>query len=167
MTDTQPRARYWRWLRDIFLVLVVVFGVQWWQSRDLPLGAAPSLAGADLQGQPLALLNQQGKPVLVHFWATWCPICRLEEGSIASIAEDHAVLTVATNSGSAEEVAAYLKEQGVDFPVILDESGDLARRWNVHGVPASFVINDEGDIDYAAVGYSTELGLRARLFLAR
>jgi len=155
-----------RWARDILLVVLVVAGVQWWQARDMTRGEAPPLAGPSLSGQPMSLAQHQGEPVLVHFWATWCPVCRLEEGSIASIAEDHAVISVATTSGDAGELQAYLDQQGLQLPVMLDESGDLARLWNVLGVPATFVVNSDGLIEYATRGYSTELGLRLRLALA-
>jgi len=156
-----------RWLRDLLIFAVIMLGIQWWQARDLPKQvAAPNLAGMSLSGEPMILSNWLGQPVLVHFWATWCPICRMEEGSIASIAKDYPVIAVATSSGTPTEIATYLREQGVSFPVILDESGDIARHWNVNGVPASFVINSSGEISYATMGYSTELGLRWRLYQA-
>lgn len=157
---------YWRWLRDLVIVIAVVLLVQWWQSRDMPRGEAPSLAGASLTGEPVSLAQYRGKPVLVHFWATWCPICRLEEDSIASIAEDHPVIAVATNSGTSEEIAAYLQEQGITLPVLMDEAGDQARNWGVVGIPASFIVDSKGNITYATAGYSSEWGLRARIALA-
>jgi peroxiredoxin len=54
----------------------------------------------------------------------------------------------------------------LSFTVLMDESGVLARRWGVRGVPATFIIDSEGRVDYAGQGYSTELGLRLRLWLA-
>lgn len=104
--------------------------------------------------------------MLVHFWASWCPVCRLEQDSIASIAGDRQVITVATTSGTAEEVAAYLAGEGLSMPVLLDEDGEIARRWGVSGVPATFIVNMAGDITHAGMGYSSEPGLRLRLWLA-
>ena len=66
--------RYLRWARDILILLLLVAAVQWWQARDMPRGPAPSLAGGGLNGEPMALANHRGEPVLVHFWASWCPI---------------------------------------------------------------------------------------------
>ena len=161
------KSKWQRWLRDLGILLLVVFAIQWWQARDLPKEViAPSLAGASLVGEPMALSNWKGQPVLVHFWASWCPVCRLEEGSIASIAEDYPVIAVATTSGTADEIQAYLAKQGINFPVMMDESGDIARHWGMRGVPATFVIDSAGKIDYATMGFSTELGLRIRLALA-
>jgi peroxiredoxin len=162
----QKSPRYRRWARDILILLAVFLAIQWWQARDMPRGEAPALLGLDLEGQPLALSAYRGQPVLVHFWATWCPVCRLGNDSIARIAEDHAVISVATTSGTAAELRAFLEENGLRMPVLLDESGELARQWKVRGVPATFVVDSAGLIDYAGMGYSSEIGLRVRLALA-
>jgi len=160
-----PSRRWLRWLRDLALLALVFFAVQWWQSRELVVGSAPPLNGLLLDGTPFQLDPSAG-PYLVHFWATWCPICKLQQGSIASIAEDQSVMTVALASGSAEEVAEYLRDEGVGMPVLLDDEGALAATWGVQGVPASFVIATDGNIAYAGKGYSSEFGLRLRLWWA-
>jgi len=160
------RKRYWRWVRDIAIVGVIVVAIQWWQTRDMPRGEAPPLAGAGLQGEPISLATHRGQPVLIYFWAEWCPVCSVTSGNIASISEDYAVITVATTSGNAAEVSAYLNEKELVMPVVMDEAGDLARQWGVFGLPGIFVIDSEGSIDYATMGYSTEIGLRVRMALA-
>ena len=154
------------WAINLALILAIFLGVQWWQSRPLASGAAPPLAGLRQDGTPVDLAELRGRPVLVHFWATWCPICKLSIGGVASIAQDHPVLTVAMQSGDAAEVRAYLAEHGLSFPVLIDEDGRLAARWGVRGVPANFVLNAAGQISYASQGASTETGLRARLWAA-
>jgi peroxiredoxin len=162
-----PRKRRWRrWVRDIALLLLVLVAVQWWQTRDAPSGPAPALTGQLLDGRLVSLADYRGRPVLVYFWATWCPVCRLSQGSIDALAQDHAVLAVASNSGDAAEIAAFMREEGLSFPVLLDEAGDLGRRWQVRGVPTSFVVDAAGHIAHVAVGYTTGIGLRARLWLA-
>ena len=163
---TKPKRPWQRWLIDIGLIFVVVFGVHLWQTRNLPVGAAPGLQGKMLSGEKSALQDLRGKPVLVHFWATWCPICRTEEGSIDSLAEDYTVLTVATGSGSAAEISSHLSENKLNFPVMMDEDGMLGMAWGVRGVPSSFIVDAHGQIRYIAVGYTTELGLRVRMWLA-
>ena len=123
-------------------------------------GTAPALQGVSLAGQPYTLPAHPARPVLVHFWATWCPICRAEQGSIAAIAHDYPdVITIAMQSGKPEEVAGYLRAQGVDFPVVNDASGNLSNAWGVHAVPASFIIAPDGQIRFVEVGYTTGLGI--------
>lgn len=159
------RPRWLRWLRDIALLLLVFAGIQWWQARDLVAGPAPALVGLLSDGREYRLSPADG-PVLVHFWASWCPVCRLEQASIDSIASDREVITIATNSGTVDEVNAYLDEHGLRMRALMDETGEIAHRWGVVGVPASFIVDRDGRIAYSGVGYATEIGLRARMWLA-
>ncbi|WPL17200.1 Stage IV sporulation protein H [Thiorhodovibrio winogradskyi] len=166
-TDKDRRSARWRpWAVDLVIVLAVVGLVQWWQARPLATGMAPPLAGVEVvSGDRLDLANLRGKPVLVHFWGTWCPVCRLMDGTIARIAEDHTLVSVAMYSGSADEVSAYLDENDHVFPVVLDPNGQMAGRWGVVGVPASFIIDADGRIRFATRGVRSGPGLRLRLWL--
>ena len=153
------------WGITLLLAVVVFSALSSWKSKDMLLGSAPVLAGYDLQGQ-LITLEPKDEPTLIYFWATWCPICGFTISSIASIAEDYPVITVATTSGSEEEITAYLAQKNIRLPVMMDDSGDLGRHWGVTGVPAIFIVDSKGQITHRSLGYASELGLRARLALA-
>jgi len=164
--ETGPR-RWKRWLIEASLVVLVLGAVHLWQTRDLPTGRAPDLEGSLLDGRPVTLAHYRGKPLLVHFWATWCPVCRLEQGTIQALAQKWPVISIAMQSGDAEEVRRFMAREGLSFPVLVDESGRLARRWKVSGVPVSFVLDGKGRIRHATVGYTTRAGLSMRLWLAK
>ena len=166
--NSRKPANRWRgYAINLLLFIAVVVGMRTWQQRDMVSGPAPVLQGATLAGQPYKLPAHPERPVLVHFWATWCPICRAEQGSIAAIAHDHPdVITIAMQSGKPEEVARFMREQGIDFPVVNDADGSLSASWGVHAVPASFIISPDGTIRFVEVGYTTGIGLRLRLWLA-
>jgi peroxiredoxin len=168
-TNRQSRAKKWRgYALNVLVFVILVAGIRIWQQRDMVSGTAPALQGLTLAGMPYKLPAHPEKPVLVHFWATWCPICRAEQGSIAAIAHDHlGTITVAMQSGSTEQVARHMREQGIDFPVVNDQDGKLSGAWGVHAVPASFIIAPDGRIRFVEVGYTTGIGLRLRLWLAR
>ena len=165
-----PATKTRKWLRrglELLIVIVIIFGVRAWQQRDIVKGAAPALSGVTLDGTSYALAAKPGRPVLVHFWATWCPICRAEQGSIESLAHDNPnVITVAMQSGKNEAVQQFMHEQSVSFPVINDADGQLSEKWGVRGVPASFIIDTEGKVRFVEIGYTTGWGLRFRLWLA-
>lgn len=167
--NTNP-SRKRRWLKvlviDVVIFLVVYMAAQWWLGRGAPSGLATDFVAVDTQGKRIVLADYRGKPLLLHFWASWCGICRFEHGSIDNIAADHAVITVMTRSGSEDEARHYLHENDISARVILDEDGELADSYRVRGVPASFIINANGEIADVEIGYSSELGLRARLWLA-
>ncbi|NVZ07912.1 protein disulfide oxidoreductase [Allochromatium humboldtianum] len=165
-TRQRWRRRLGGWLVNLVLIVAIVVGVQWWKGRTLVTGEAPPLVGRTVDGTSIDLADWRGRPVLVHFWATWCPVCRITDGTIDAIANDHAVVTVALQSGTEDEIRAYMREAGQDFRVVLDPDGRLARTWGVAGVPTSFVIDGDGRIRSSIVGVSTGLGLRLRLWLA-
>jgi peroxiredoxin len=161
-------SRKWRgYALNALVLVVIVVGIRTWQQRDMVNGAAPALQGVTLNGTPYLLPAHPPRPVLVHFWATWCPICRTEQGSIAAIAHDRSdTITIAMQSGSTEKVSSYMREQAIDFPVLNDTDGSVSRAWGVQAVPASFIIDTDGQIHFIEVGYTTELGIRMRLWLA-
>ena len=160
------RARAVRnWLINLVLILLVVAGVQWWKTRPLASGAAPSLVGLTRDGRTLDLAEFRGQPVLIHFWATWCPVCRLMDGAIDDLAHDYPVVTVALQSGTPEDLGRFMQEHGLHFPVIADPDGQLATRWGVRGVPSTFIVDANKQIRQSTVGASTEWGLRVRLWM--
>ena len=105
--------------------------------------------------------------MLVHFWATWCPVCRAEQDTIEALAKDHPTVTVAMQSGAAAVVAEHLNKEALSFPVLNDPDGAISAEWGVRAVPTSFVVDGAGQIRFVEVGYTTGLGLRLRLWLAR
>lgn len=149
------------------LIVAVVIAVQLWQSRGLPDGPAPALIGVGIDGKALDLAEVvkagNGKPVLVAFWATWCPVCKAEDGNLQSISADHPVISVAMQS---EKVARHMQERGLTFAAIDDPDAALASAWNVRGVPSHFVVDGAGQVRFRVVGYATTWGLRARLWWA-
>jgi peroxiredoxin len=157
---------HWRWVRDAGIALLLLFGIRTYQQRAMPKGDAPSLAGTDLQGAAVSLEDYRGKPVVLHFFATWCGVCKAEQHNIDAVARDLPVLSVASQSGDETEVLAFVRERGIAPRVVVDEQSVLARRFGVQAFPATFVIDGDGRIRHVEVGYTTELGLRARVWLA-
>jgi peroxiredoxin len=165
-SNAPPKRRLRGWLINMLVILVIFVGLQWFKSRPLASGEAPALSATTTTARPFDLASLRGQPALVHFWAVWCPICKLEEGNIEALSSDYQVITVAMQSGSDMEINSYLQEQGLSFEAIADPYGEIATQWGVRGVPASFVLDGDGTIRFASVGYSTGLGLRGRLWAA-
>ena len=159
-----------RWFRivvEALLIILVLFAVRAWMQRDMVNGTVPEFQGNLLNDEAYALRGDKRRPLLIHFWASWCPVCELEQDSIQSISEDHAVITIAMQSGEAGEVIAYMQQEKLQFPVINDPEGILAQRFGVRAVPSSFVIDENNNIVFRETGFTTETGLRLRLWLAK
>ncbi len=157
-----------KWLRrgvTLALVLAAIAGVRAYQQRSLVIGLAPALSGTAVDGRALAL-GSGGRATLVYFWATWCPVCRLEHGTIESVAADWPVITVALQSGTDTELARYLEEHGLKAATLNDHGGEQAANWGVRATPTFFVVDRQRQIRFREVGFTSEWGLRLRLWLA-
>lgn len=152
------------------MVVLIVAAVGFWQTRAVPSGVAPGFSGPTASGGSESLdaflRAHPGRPIALHFWAEWCPICKTVEGSVESVRQDHPVLTVALQSGAAEAVARHLAKRGLAWPTVVDNDGEIAGRYGLNGVPAFIVIDAGGRIRFAEAGYTSEVGMRMRLWWA-
>ena len=173
----RQRAQWKSHLGTVGLVLAVFFGVQAWQTRHV--GSAPDLdtpvewltANGERHtgtlGQALASLRQRpDQAVALHFWADWCPICRTEEHSITRLHADWPVLTVAMQSGDHTAVARVQQQRGLPWNTVIDTRGTLTRAHGFTSVPGFAVLDARGQLRTPTVGYTTEIGMRLRLWWA-
>lgn len=169
-SPAKPSGRWKRWLLEAAIFFAVFIAIQVWQQRDVPAGPAPATVGTLADGRSFDLntwrAGYAGRPVALHFWAEWCPICSTEEGSISSVSEDWPVMTVAMQSGTADQVLGHLSKKGLVWPALVDGDGRIAAGYGLKGVPALVVIDRNGVIRSVSTGYTTELGMRARLWWA-
>ena len=115
---------------------------------------APTLALPDLDDKPVDLARYRGKVVLVNFWATWCPPCRKEFPSLGRVRKlfrpaEFEVLAV--NVGEDPETA-FSFAGAVDFPILFDRDSQAMARWQVKGLPSTYVVDRRGRLALRAVG---------------
>ena len=128
---------------------------------------APALSGHDLNGKPISLADYAGKPVMLTFWSPDCGACREELPTLQTIAADpNAEVTLVTvvSKMPAAEVQQFVTEAGLTFPVIVDEAGQIAHDYEITGVPVSYFINPDGQIDHSIIGAGREGDLQNNLF---
>lgn len=162
----QTKNRWYPWLIYIVIFLVIMLGANVWKTRNITSGNLSELGGELIDGSNFTISEFSGKPVLFYFWATWCPICNLVNGSVQSISEDYTVISVASWSEGEEKVKTYMQKNQLTFPVLLDNTGELAQTFGLKGVPLSFILDPNGEVKFVETGYSTEAGLRLRLWLS-
>ena len=155
-------------LKEIAITLVMVFVVSivlnYIRKPDTDV-QIPNIKTTSILGQEILFDSEQNRTTVIHFWATWCPTCKLEAPNIERIKDKTHVITVAVNSGTDEALLSFMKERGYTYNVVNDRDGKLAEKFGVGVFPTTFIYNSKGELEFSEVGYSTTLGLEARINL--
>ena len=106
------------------------------------------------------------KPLLLHFWATWCPTCKMEASNIETLSKDYQVVTIAVKSGEDTQIQEYMKKNNLSFKVFNDNEAKIAKKFNIQAYPTTFVYNKERELSFSDVGYTSTWGLKLRLWWA-
>lgn len=164
------RPRWRRWLFEALVFLAAFTAFQLWQVRDTPHGAAPQIAGQLIDGRPFDLAawrgENPGRAQLLYFWAEWCPICKTTAGNVSKISADWPVTSIASQSGTPAQIAKVMRDHDYRGSTLPDPQGKILSQYGLRGVPAFVIINPAGDIRFVSVGFTSEIGLRLRLWWA-
>lgn len=152
------------------LVLVVFAAIQWWQTRSMPRGAAPTFVTIDLQTGVQKTLPSGGKDVeILYFFAPWCGVCELSSKNAEHVAQwmpGAHVTFVGLDYEDPAEVTRFVSDNKLTSNVVLADR-NAQQAWHIDGYPTYAVINNRGEISSMAVGYSTTIGTYLRVLLAK
>ncbi len=150
----------------VALVAVLAYGMA---NRTAPTGQsgatrvgkpAPTFAMDLYGGGELSYGPDLGEPVVLNFWASWCPPCREESPLLERTWKqyrDRGVLFVGVDTQDTEQDAlAYIDEFGLTFPNGLDVDGEITVAYGVVGLPVTFFIGSDGVVKRRWVGALTE-----------
>jgi peroxiredoxin len=123
----------------------------------------------DMQGKKVTLSKLHGQVVLVNFWATWCPPCRLELPDLDAIytrLQSKGLVILAITNEDASKVGPFLTKTGYHMPVLLDPGRKVATQFHADGIPKSFVFNREGKLVAVAIDQTGQRQFQAMLVKA-
>lgn len=152
----------------MFLGIIALSGISLFSTSAIADGvSAPDFTLKDLDGKVVRLSDYEGKVVLLNFWATWCPPCRQEIPHFISMYDDlkddgFVVLGISVDRKSNGEVAKWTEDHKVNYPVMMFTDKIYGTYQNFlqpkerGGIPFTFIIDREGIIRSAAVGYRPE-----------
>ncbi len=129
---------------------------------------APSFSVHTLRGEEVDLASLRGRVVLVNFWATWCPPCRLEIPGFQSVYEDYkdrgfTVVGLSTDQGGESDVRAFIQQHGISYPIAMAPRAVMREYGGIDLLPQSFLIDRKGKVRKMVTGVFSEAVLRRSL----
>jgi len=153
-----------------WIIAVIIIGLAGWAIFDFVIKSsdeesvgiekgdlAPDFELETLDGEEVKLSDYKGKKVLLNFWATWCPPCRVEIPDIQKYHEEYddvAILAVnlLETESSPRNVVSFVEEYGMTFEVLSDENSVVATTFDAFSLPTSYLIDSNGIIQNKAIG---------------
>lgn len=136
-------------------------------AAPVPGHMAPGFTLSGLAGRSISLRSLRGHPVLVNFWATWCPACRREmpllEKTYRDLSHRGLVVLGVDNQEDAASVRVYTRQAGATYPMVLDSSGTAEGQYDLGFLPNSYLIGPDGRIMAASQGAVTPAWIKAHV----
>lgn len=160
---TQVRKRSVRIWQSVFVLILLSFVgllaarlIQTNQSEHRASGQAPPFTFTTFDGETISLADLEGKGVVLNFWASWCAPCRDEAALLEAMwrrEKENGIVFIGLDYLDQEPAArAYLAEFDITYPNGPDLQSAAARRYGIKGVPETFFIDPQGNIQHMVIG---------------
>ncbi|MEZ4357921.1 MAG: TlpA disulfide reductase family protein [Eubacteriales bacterium] len=133
------------------------------ETNDEEKIAAPDFSVQDVNGDKVNLSDYFGKPIVLNFWASWCPSCVKEmphfDEVYSEVKDEVEFIMVDSVDGQRETVSTgkqFISEKGYLFPIYFDVTGEASYIYGVSSIPATVFIDKDGNVASAFVGAISE-----------
>lgn len=165
-TSNEIKNKYSKWFASVAALFGVVIVFYFFtaasaSNKDTTSPAmntsAPQFTLTDIEGNPVSLSKLRGKVVILDFWATWCPPCRMEIPDLIALQKQYGsqgLQIIGIGLDEKNTVASFVKQHGINYPVAIgtDEVSNLFG--GISGIPTTFIIDKQGNIQNKFEGYT-------------
>jgi peroxiredoxin len=146
-------------MKNVLFILLLIVGIS---LNSFAQDKVPAIKIKDLKGSLVdaSKISNDGKPVVISFWATWCKPCIRELNAIndeyVDWVDETGLKLVAISiddTRQSSKVRPFVASQGWEYEVYLDENSELRRALNVNNIPHTFLLNGKGEIVWQHNGY--------------
>ncbi|RDV26144.1 TlpA family protein disulfide reductase [Alteromonas aestuariivivens] len=159
-----------RWVRDGVFLCLVLYTVQWWQTKGmLPTNGETNIVPITLptlSGNTHTIAPVASKRTLVYFFAPWCQICRVSIGNLDYVDRgEYRVVRIALDYNNPAEVEEFMERADVKGRVYLGTE-QTREIFQVTGYPTYYLLDENFTVIDKSLGYSSAIGLKLRTWLA-
>lgn len=156
-------------VRALALAGVVVGAGVVFFARQTPSAVEPSPAPAwalrGLDGEPMTSADFAGKVVVLNFWATWCPPCRIEIPGFVRVQKEYedqglVIIGVSLDQTGPAAVAQFAQQMEINYPLVMGDAAVAEAFGGVQALPTTFFIDRDGDIRNVHTGYLSRRALK-------
>jgi len=156
----------------LFSLSILLLSAGWIWISAIPIGStisgevpaphpgffAPEFNLFDINGDEITLSSLRGTPIMLNFWARWCPPCKAEMPAMQLAYEKYKdrgfeiIAINATNQDNLNNAASFILKNDLTFPVLLDSNGQTTEDYQIRSLPTSFFIDRDGRITDVVIG---------------
>ena len=123
---------------------------------ELKPSPAPRTTLEDLDGETYTLKQDKGAWIFVHFWASWCGPCREEmpeiQNMISTLQAEGLKVAMINTAEDEDTVFSFLSAYAPDIRPLMDRDGQVTEKWRPRGLPATYLVDPDGQVLYQALG---------------
>jgi peroxiredoxin len=166
--NIRQTAAYFTAAAIVFSVIILFTGCigNTGKNPDASGSNSPDFTLLDLEGNTVTLSSLKGNVVVINFWATWCPPCKAEIPDFIEVYDSYNGKGVEFLGISSEDItllAGFAEDYGINYPVLIDETGVVFKAYGVQAIPQTFIVNQEGEVVFEQVGMMSKSQLIAAI----
>jgi len=119
---------------------------------------APDFKAQTITGKQFALSDLRGRVVLLDFWATWCPPCRMETPELQKLWQKYrdkglVVIGISVDREGAQVVRKFTQDHKLTYWQVSDAQGRIADKYGIRPIPTTYIVDTKGVIRYLQIGF--------------